>query len=326
MKKAEYDKYYTPNSTIYECVEFMGRYIDEAPVIMDPCAGDGRWNPALRAVFSGSQIKFFDLIPDTGSVCVEKMDFLTEACDLRPNVIVSNPPFGKGNSLSHKIFNRAATFYKPDYICFLVPKSFGKRKTSLRSISLDYSMLAEMEIPRLHFERIDGVKYDSNSSGMRCCFQIWERLRREEIPPFVWDSAPNEKLKFKRSALGFTLFHPAVNKWIDLDGRSHEYPVGTQQFVEKDVDISKLVTLTTHGKKAGQFKPFEPDTDKTTVRQFILADAEVRAHLEGCDFSEYLSAAGFEHNPSISSEEIFECLEKHLASAEGLFDKEPSFA
>ena len=298
MAKAELDKYYTPDEVIRVCEEKLQKvFKGSISCIIDPCAGDGRWKDSFKRVCQ--DVVLYDIEPDSEDVSTR--DFLKDDLEIpdKPFAIVTNPPFGKANSLSTKFFNKAATM-NPDYICFLVPINFGKK--NLSRLSREYTCIDEVELPNLHFERIDGVAYSAKESSLRCNFQIWKRQKRTDkickIVPVIVDGVR----VYKREK--FTLYRPPCHK---IDGK--EQPVG----VLGKLDGKDLFTIITHGRKAGTVKVFEPDKDKVSVKQFI------EPHVEGLYsaikqewFNDLRDGFALSYAGSINSQEIINTLEKHL--------------
>jgi hypothetical protein len=314
--------------------------VEKIRSIMDPCAGDGRWHGHFRYRFTNAEIYLYDYEPDPVSIqgmTVNKLDFLTQDAGIRPDVIVTNPPFGKANSLSRAIFNRAVDVYKPEYICLLVPRSFSNRKSSLRKIRIGYTKVQAIDLDKAHFERIDGQVYDEmESSNMQCCFEIWQKNRmplgefKMELMPGVQGGVSKVRA-IKSDKYDFTLYKPSVNKVSGAvrngvtDSRGKEVRRTEEQGVREHFETMagyneirpKLLTLRTHGTRAGETCKFDPDEDKTSVKQFIFSPDqqildEIAKMKRGRGFQEYLGASGFSNNPSLGSEEIMECIEAWL--------------
>lgn len=298
MAKAELDKYYTPDEIIRLCEKELQRALkDSVDYIIDPCAGDGRWKDSLLKVCE--KVRLYDIEPDSEEVV--RKDFLVDDLDVVDGkfAIVTNPPFGKANNMSTKFFNKAAKL-NPEYICFLVPISFGVK--NLQKLDSNYTCISKVELPNLHFERIDGVTYTTKESSLRCNFQIWKREKRVDNFKKITPSVVDGVRVYSRDK--FTLYRPACHK---IDGK--EQPVG----VLGKLNGKEIFTIITHGTKAGCVKPFEPDVDKVSVKQFI------EPHVEGLYeavkpewFSEIKENFAIGHAGSINSQEIIEVLEKNL--------------
>lgn len=101
MSKADFDKYYTPQSMIAQCMAELLPLIGKDVMMVEPSAGDGRFVRA--AVDAGYNAKGYDLVPDTPNIT--QQDFLTSQRSTfcgedEPLVFYGNPPFGKGCSLA----------------------------------------------------------------------------------------------------------------------------------------------------------------------------------------------------------------------------------
>jgi hypothetical protein len=93
-------------------------------------------------------------------------------------VTISNPPFGRNNSLSIPFFNRAAEV--SDYVCFIVPRSWRKWSVTNR-LNRQFHLVDDVDI------KIDYVDATGNAisqkNRLNTCFQIWQR--RQEVRPLV---------------------------------------------------------------------------------------------------------------------------------------------
>lgn len=298
---------------------------------LDPCAGDGRWLPHLGRAFPHSNLQAFDIAPDHPRVA--QMDFLTQTDPLCTivDVIVSNPPFGKSLSLAHKVFNRAAE-YEPQFICVLVPRSFGTRLTSLRQLSTEYTRVASVDMPSMHFERKDGHRYGEEFCPLQCTFQIWRRQPRKPLPDFEMDECTDAdgkpvKVRYRASRHGYILMRPSNNKdYPDARFEDGEFIAGSSDELpvrERFQDIpgffasmaENVRSIVTHGPNAGRVVDFDPDNDRASMRQFIWAPGYMHdriALIEQSAFAKYLEASGNPRTPSLSSEEIIECIDSAL--------------
>lgn len=318
--RANLEKYYTPLVNISECVSLMKKHIDiQATRFVDPCAGDGRWAEEILKTFPDAEVMMSDIEPDAETV--SKFDFLSdEKLDIDPDAIfVTNPPFGKNCSLAKKIFKRA-TKYKPSHICLLVPENFAER-----NMHSGYKLLAMERMTQLHFERTDGVVYDSSvQSPVVTTFQIWvkgepDKERPERVKPEVISKTGRDGVSYTLNVYkgdGYTLYRPTNHKVVSETGKTHEVSVGERGLLD---GIENLMTITTHGTLAGTISDFNPEKDKVSVRQFIAPDSleiglMIREGVSPASFTEQRSRATIKHNPSINPSDIVKTINKILAS------------
>lgn len=168
------EQYYTLPEVVDLCVEAsMPYYSGEA--VLEPAGGTGEFiEGLLRAGIDDMNIYSYDIEPKHGYV--EKGDFLTQTLD-QPYFVISNPPFGRANSLSVKFFNHAAK--NATYICFLVPKAW-KKWSIVNKLDYNFWLVEELEMPSVAFYNDFGPIQGGNLSTI---FQIWERrdTKREKI-------------------------------------------------------------------------------------------------------------------------------------------------
>jgi len=85
-------------------------------------------------------------------------------------VTVSNPPFGRNNSLSIPFFNHAAK--QSDYIAFLVPRSWRKWSVQNR-LDPRFHLVSDQDVA-VNYVTDTGERIGTNND-LRTCFQIWEK-------------------------------------------------------------------------------------------------------------------------------------------------------
>lgn len=113
------EQYYTPIETSIYCTNKMLGFVPNKNVTwLEPAGGKG----AFIGAFLSHQIKdiiSFDIEPHH-----ELVQLTEDLSQLSHCVTLTNPPFGRANSLSIPFFNKCATV--SDYIGFIVPKSWRK--------------------------------------------------------------------------------------------------------------------------------------------------------------------------------------------------------
>jgi predicted RNA methylase len=100
----------------------------------------------------------------------EQADFLEWQPDMKFDVIVGNPPYGKNASLAVKFLNKAVEL--TDHISYVLPRTFRKP-----------SILNRVH-PELHLVADDIVSDEMFGGTILTCYQIWEKREeaRAKIP------------------------------------------------------------------------------------------------------------------------------------------------
>ena len=164
------EQYYTPQDVASRCVTLMDA-IATRPLYLEPCGGTGAFITAL----AGREVVSYDIEPKHAAV-MQTDNFLTEDLSGLKNVItITNPPFGRANSLCIPFFNKCAAV--SDYIAFIVPKSWRKWSVENR---LDRSFW------KIHDEElsIDYITDTKASQGrLATVFQVWQK--RDSLRPLV---------------------------------------------------------------------------------------------------------------------------------------------
>ncbi len=109
---------------------------------------------------------------------VKKADFLVKKFSAKDAVTISNPPFGRNNSLSIPFFNKAAEH--SEFICFIVPRSWRKWSV-INRLDRRFHLIADHDI-LIDYEDDLGERLSSRTS-LSTCFQIWQR--KAELRPII---------------------------------------------------------------------------------------------------------------------------------------------
>ena len=114
--------YTTPLITEFCTKKFFDIIGNYKGIVLEPCAGTGEFSKQMNKY--AWDIDEMDLDPKREGMRQGnflEFDFYSGGAFS----IITNPPFGRNNSLSVKFFNHAAEF-KADYIGFLIPASWRK--------------------------------------------------------------------------------------------------------------------------------------------------------------------------------------------------------
>jgi predicted RNA methylase len=163
------DKYYTKDSVVNLCLNFVTEYIkiNSNDLIIEPSAGNGSFIIGIKSLTN--HFKFYDLEPNNDEII--KQDYLvydyTNIKSIYEKIhIIGNPPFGRQSSLAIKFIKKSTEFC--DSISFILPKSF-KKDSLKQKFPLDFHLIFEMDLPEKSF-LVDGKEHN-----VETIFQIWEK-------------------------------------------------------------------------------------------------------------------------------------------------------
>ena len=188
----------------------------------------------------------FDIEPKHPAV--KKGNFLTAAFAASDAVTISNPPFGRNNSLSIPFFNKAANH--SEFICFIVPRSWRKWSV-INRLDRRFHLIADHDI-QIDYEDDAGEKL-SVKNGLSTCFQIWQRKPNLRPKYSVADHGIVEKTDAAGADVALTIFGFGCGKVLTTFDRK---PNTTKMFLKlrhpdalaalQSVDFSKFYKNTAY--------------------------------------------------------------------------------
>jgi predicted RNA methylase len=194
------EQYYTPPRVADEIIDSVAQFLPDlhSRTLLEPAGGTGAFiNPGIAAGFK--QVVSFDIEPH--HELVQSGDFLEQRLDLSGCVTVSNPPFGRNNSLSIPFFNKAAEV--SDLIVFIVPRSWRKW-TVQNKLHKNFHLVRDDD---LSIDYVDASgKLLSTKNNLRTCVQYWLRKPEVRDPIYVKDMGIIERCGFEDADATFTLF------------------------------------------------------------------------------------------------------------------------
>lgn len=201
-RKTGKEQYYTLPKIADFCVEILFEFVGIENRFLEPAGGEGSFIDALlRKGVPEDSIISFDIEPR--HVLVKQQDFLT----LGPKeigfgyVTITNPPFGRANSLSKKFFNQCAEV--SNYIGFLVPKSW--RKWSVHnSLNNRFHLIKDVDLPEVCFYSASGEIY--NNGNLNTIFQIWKLEKEEREKIKIIDHKLIEKTTPEKADIAMIIF------------------------------------------------------------------------------------------------------------------------
>jgi predicted RNA methylase len=171
------EQYYTPKDLAQKLIsEVLGVVPDLAKrTVIEPAGGTGSFIKAAQSI-GVTEFLSFDIEPKHS--LVKKADFLVKKFSAKDAVTISNPPFGRNNSLSIPFFNKAAEH--SEFICFIVPRSWRKWSV-INRLDRRFHLIADHDI-LIDYEDDLGERLSSRTS-LSTCFQIWQR--KAELRPII---------------------------------------------------------------------------------------------------------------------------------------------
>lgn len=167
------EQYYTPANQAAEILTkvLIDTKKDRNSSFLEPAGGTGSFIKAAQGL-GFHKITSLDIEPKHPDV--EKGDFLSSNLDIRNAICVTNPPFGRNNSLSIPFFNKAAAY--SDVIAFIVPRSWRKWSV-INRLDKRFKLISDWD---LEVDYVDDQEIKSHGSGnLRTCVQVW--LRQETL-------------------------------------------------------------------------------------------------------------------------------------------------
>jgi predicted RNA methylase len=195
------EQYYTPAATadqILDNVKSLLGDVEQFPLI-EPAGGTGNFiESALRVGFS--TILSYDIEPH--HPLVQKGSFLDQDLQIQGAVTVSNPPFGRNNSLSVPFFNHAANH--SELIVFIVPRSWRKW-TVQNKLDRRFHLVKDDDLT-INYEDQSGNLL-SKKSLLRTCVQYWRKSPNELRRIYaVQDQGVIQRTSYADADASFTLF------------------------------------------------------------------------------------------------------------------------
>jgi len=195
------EQYYTPADLAKQILERVCLNVERPGerIFLEPAGGTGSFVEAARE-YGFNQIEAMDIEPK--HPFVSKLDFLESHLNLSGAVCVTNPPFGRNNSLSVPFFNKAAEY--ADVIAFIVPRSWRKWSV-LNRLNGQFHLLDDWN---LSIDYVDDHGNLTHGVGnLRTCVQVWgkdnSKLRQ---PVKIPDHGVIEKTTPELADVSFTLF------------------------------------------------------------------------------------------------------------------------
>jgi predicted RNA methylase len=164
------DQFYTPAALALSLTQALGPLIGglEGRLVIEPAGGTGAFINAAK-LEGASKVISFDIEPKAEEVLLA--DFLdADLTEISGAVTISNPPFGRNNSLSIPFFNKAAKH--SDFLAFIVPRSWRKWSVMNR-LDRNFHLIHDEDLSIDYVDDLGEMVWQK--SNLRTCFQVWQR-------------------------------------------------------------------------------------------------------------------------------------------------------
>lgn len=168
-------------------------------LVIEPAGGTGAFIKAAKELGS-TKVLSFDIEPKSDGV--QLGDFLESNLDgINGAITISNPPFGRNNSLSIPFFNKAAKH--SDYIAFIVPRSWRKWSV-INRLDRNFHLVHDEDLSIDYVDDLGEMVWQK--SNLRTCFQLWKRQDTERELIKVQDLGLVSKVSPEEADVAITVF------------------------------------------------------------------------------------------------------------------------
>ena len=171
------EQYYTPADLAERLMAEVEKLVPDLAkrTVIEPAGGTGAF---IQAAQNRGVTEFLSFDIEPKHSLVKRADFLHQKIKAKDALTISNPPFGRNNSLSIPFFNKAAEH--SEFICFIVPRSWRKWSV-INRLDRRFHLVADHDI-LVDYVDESGERLSKRTS-LSTCFQIWQR--RSELRPLV---------------------------------------------------------------------------------------------------------------------------------------------
>ena len=164
------EQFYTPKELAKTLTNKVSQVIGGLTnrTVIEPAGGTGSFVTAAKEL-GANKVLSFDIEPKADGVILA--DFLTnEIKGVTDAVTISNPPFGRNNSLSIPFFNKAANHSQ--YIAFIVPRSWRKWSV-INRLDRNFHLIHDEDLAIDYVDEAGEMVWQK--ARLNTCFQIWEK-------------------------------------------------------------------------------------------------------------------------------------------------------
>jgi predicted RNA methylase len=194
------EQFYTPTDLSLQLTMKVAELIKDfdTRTVIEPAGGTGSFIKAAKSL-GAKKVISFDIEPKSDGVV--QADFLNAELTVSNAITISNPPFGRNNSLSIPFFNKAA--HHSEYIAFIVPRSWRKWSV-INRLDRNFHLIHDEELAIDYVDDFGEMLWQK--ARLNTCFQIWQRrdVQRELVK--VEDHGLISKVKPDQADVALTVF------------------------------------------------------------------------------------------------------------------------
>lgn len=217
------EQFYTPPQLAKTLMQEVAKLVPDLAerTMIEPAGGTGAFIKAAKK-YGITNIISFDIEPKHKDV--QNGNFLEAELNTKHAITISNPPFGRNNSLSIPFFNKAAD--SSDYICFIVPRSWRKWSV-INRLDQRFHLVADLD---LQIDYVDDTDEEiSTKNRLATCFQIWQKRKTKRPIVKVVDNDFIKKVKPQDADVSLTIFGYGCGR---LKTEFKREPNSTQMFLK----------------------------------------------------------------------------------------------
>jgi len=197
------EQFYTPSDLALRLATIVSKLVGglDQKTIIEPAGGTGSFVKAAKAL-GATKVISFDIEPKAEGVLLADFLLETKSLDKVLNAItISNPPFGRNNSLSIPFFNKAAQHSQ--FIAFVVPRSWRKWSV-INRLNRNFHLIHDEELSIDYVDELGEMVWQK--ARLNTCFQVWEKRDNLREIMKVTDFGLFSKVKPAEADVALTVF------------------------------------------------------------------------------------------------------------------------
>ena len=195
------EQFYTPQALALTLTKQIEPLVGglKRKLVIEPAGGTGAFIKAAKEL-GATKVLSFDIEPKSDGV--QLGNFLeADLAGINGAITISNPPFGRNNSLSIPFFNKAAKH--SDYIAFIVPRSWRKWSV-INRLDRNFHLVHDEDLSIDYVDDLGEMVWQK--SNLRTCFQLWQRQDTERELIKVQDLGLVSKVSPEQADVAITVF------------------------------------------------------------------------------------------------------------------------
>jgi predicted RNA methylase len=195
------EQFYTPQDLALSLTKQIEPLVGglKGKQVIEPAGGTGAFIKAAKEL-GATGVLSFDIEPKAEGV--QLGNFLeANLAGIKDAITISNPPFGRNNSLSIPFFNKAAKH--SEYIAFIVPRSWRKWSV-INRLDRNFHLIHDQDLSIDYVDDLGEMVWQKSS--LRTCFQLWQRKEIQRDLIKVQDLGLVSKVSPEEADVAITVF------------------------------------------------------------------------------------------------------------------------